>query len=277
MTPLAPARKIRTRRCYVPVAIEVAPVPCPGGPDRLPGCSRQDTTTSSTWLSRSIDEDHGENRCEDERPSGDRHRDTKTTDEARPVGDEGTEQSDTDGATHLASRIERARGESPSPGRCGLPDRSGGRRRHQGHAESRRHEPHDQHRVGAVDSGGNETCEIPATANEPDRSAEWSAWPGSPPAYSSVSTLTLPTSFLLAISPLTPPLAPLFDTSPVPPTFPSTRLPVAPFSVPLSLRHVLLGSAPVSSDCFTRLALEERLRPLLHLMRQLRCVQVSLT
>ena len=93
MTPLAPARKIRTRRCYVPVAIDVTPVPCPGNPDRLPGCSRQDTPLPSTRPDMSIDEDRGENRSEDELPTSDQHRDTKATDEVRPVGDEGAEES----------------------------------------------------------------------------------------------------------------------------------------------------------------------------------------
>jgi hypothetical protein len=45
-----------------------------------------------------------------------------------------------------------------------------------------------------------------------------------------------------------------------------------------SLLCVLLPFPPLASDgCLTRLALEENPRPLLHLMRQLRCMQVPPT
>lgn len=56
----------------------------------------------------SVDEGCGEHRCEDERPSGDRHGDTEASDELCPAGDEGAQESDTDGSAHLARCIERS-------------------------------------------------------------------------------------------------------------------------------------------------------------------------
>ena len=131
------------------------------------GTRRRQVQPRSFRLGHPLDEEHRENRPEDEHPAGDHHSGTQADEEGAPRGDQGPEEGDAGHPADLASRVECSRGEASPLGGCCLHDRGRGRRHHQGHAEPRRHERHDEQPIGATRPDGRQPEQARATEGEP--------------------------------------------------------------------------------------------------------------